>query len=124
MLENYVAPKDNDYYVAIAGWSARDQWNLANVGVDYRSDRRRYYGFGVAVAVAVVVIVAGTRKKGDCRQCAVKKYSGYFHEICFEDHRFFDCRRWKLFEGKTPASEKNLPRYQQIYNLYGVYFLQ
>jgi len=31
MLENYVAPKDNDYYVAIAGWSARDQWNLANV---------------------------------------------------------------------------------------------
>lgn len=41
-------------------------------------------------------------------------------ELCFEDHRFFDCRRWKLFEGKTPASEKNLPRYQQIYNLYGV----
>ena len=27
---------------------------------------------------------------------------------------------WKLFEGKTPASEVNLPRYQQVYNLYGV----
>ncbi len=41
-------------------------------------------------------------------------------ELCFEDHRFFDCRRWKLFEGKTPASEKNQPRYRQVYNLYGV----
>lgn len=41
-------------------------------------------------------------------------------ELCFEDHRFIDCRRWKLFEGKTPASEVNLPRYQQVYNLYGV----
>lgn len=41
-------------------------------------------------------------------------------ELCFEDHRYFDERRWKLFEGKTPASEVNLPRYQQVYNLYGV----
>lgn len=41
-------------------------------------------------------------------------------ELCFEDHRFFDCRRWKLFEGKTAASEVNQPRYQQVYNLYGV----
>lgn len=41
-------------------------------------------------------------------------------ELCFEDHRFFDERRWKLFEGKTLSSEKNLPRYQQVYNLYGV----
>lgn len=41
-------------------------------------------------------------------------------ELCFEDHRFFDERRWKLFEGKTAASEKNLPRYQQVYNLYGI----
>lgn len=39
-------------------------------------------------------------------------------ELCFEDHRFFDERRWKLFEGKTAASEKSLPRYQQVYNIY------
>ena len=41
-------------------------------------------------------------------------------ELCFEDHRFFDERRWKLFEGKSAASEKNLPRYQQVYNIYSV----
>jgi hypothetical protein len=41
-------------------------------------------------------------------------------ELCFEDHRFFDERRWMLFEGQTVNSEKNLPRYQQYYNLYGV----
>lgn len=41
-------------------------------------------------------------------------------ELCFEDHRFFDERRWKLFEGKTASSEKNLPRYKQVYNLYGI----
>lgn len=41
-------------------------------------------------------------------------------ELCFEDHRFFDERRWKLFEGKTAASEKNQPYYQQVYNIYGV----
>ena len=41
-------------------------------------------------------------------------------ELCFEDHRFFDERRWKLFEGKTAASEKTLPRYQQVYNIYSV----
>ena len=41
-------------------------------------------------------------------------------ELCFEDHRFFDERRWKLFEGKTAASEKSLPRYKQVYNLYGI----
>ncbi len=41
-------------------------------------------------------------------------------ELCFEDHRFFDERRWKLFEGKTAASEKSLPRYQQVYNIYSV----
>lgn len=41
-------------------------------------------------------------------------------ELCFEDHRFFDERRWKLFESKSAASEKNLPYYQQVYNLYGV----
>ena len=41
-------------------------------------------------------------------------------ELSFEDHRFFDERRWMLFEGVTPASERSLPRYKQIYNLYGV----
>lgn len=41
-------------------------------------------------------------------------------ELCFEDHRYFDERRWKLFEGKTKDSETNLPRYKQVYNLYGV----
>lgn len=41
-------------------------------------------------------------------------------ELCFEDHRFFDERRWKLFEGVTVASEKNKPQYQQVLNLYGV----
>ncbi len=41
-------------------------------------------------------------------------------ELCFEDHRFFDERRWMLFEGQSAGSEKNLPRYQQYYNLYGV----
>lgn len=41
-------------------------------------------------------------------------------ELCFEDHRFFDERRWKLFEGKTQSSETSQPRYRQVYNLYGV----
>jgi hypothetical protein len=42
-------------------------------------------------------------------------------ELCFEDHRFFDERRWRLFDGKTAASEANEPRYKQVYNLYGVH---
>jgi hypothetical protein len=41
-------------------------------------------------------------------------------ELCFEDHRFFDERRWKLFEGQTVGSEKSLPYYKQVYNIYGV----
>jgi hypothetical protein len=41
-------------------------------------------------------------------------------ELCFEDHRFFDERRWKIFEGVTTANEKSKPRYQQVLNLYGV----
>jgi hypothetical protein len=41
-------------------------------------------------------------------------------ELCFEDHRFFDERRWMIFEGQNTASEVNLPRYKQYYNLYGV----
>ena len=27
-------------------------------------------------------------------------------ELAFEDHRFFDERRWKLFDGKSAATEK------------------
>jgi hypothetical protein len=42
-------------------------------------------------------------------------------ELCFEDHRFFDERRWKLFDGKSAASEKNEPYYKQVYNLYAMY---
>jgi hypothetical protein len=41
-------------------------------------------------------------------------------ELCFEDHRFFDERRWKIFEGVTTANEKSKPMYQQVLNLYGV----
>ena len=41
-------------------------------------------------------------------------------ELSFEDHRFFDERRWMLFEGVSPSGERDLPRYKQIYNLYGV----
>ena len=41
-------------------------------------------------------------------------------ELCFEDHWWFDERRWKLFENQTMESEKSLPRYKQCYNIYGV----
>lgn len=41
-------------------------------------------------------------------------------ELCFEDHRFFDERRWKLFADQTISNEKNLPFYKQVYNIYGV----
>ncbi len=41
-------------------------------------------------------------------------------ELCFEDHRYFDERRWKIFEGQTMTSEIGKPYYQQYYNLYGV----
>jgi hypothetical protein len=41
-------------------------------------------------------------------------------ELCFEDHWWFDERRWSLFENQTAESEKSLPRYQQVYNIYGV----
>lgn len=39
-------------------------------------------------------------------------------ELCFEDHRFFDERRWKLFEGRTADNEAKLPRYQQVINIH------
>lgn len=41
-------------------------------------------------------------------------------ELSFEDHRFFDARRWMLYEGQTPGSETSKPYSQQYYNLYGV----
>ena len=42
-------------------------------------------------------------------------------ELCFEDHRFFDERRWKLFdENRNAAAESSLPRYRQVFTLYGV----
>lgn len=40
-------------------------------------------------------------------------------ELCFENHRFFDERRWKLFEENgSAAAEKSKPRYQQVFNIY------
>lgn len=42
-------------------------------------------------------------------------------ELCFEDHRFFDERRWKLFdENGSAAAETSKPRYQQVFNIYSV----
>lgn len=44
-------------------------------------------------------------------------------ELAFEDHRYNDVRRWKLYEesGHTSAAaERNLPRWQQVRNIYGI----
>ncbi len=43
-------------------------------------------------------------------------------EFCFEDHRYFDVRRWKLHEknGGNANAEKSLPRYRQVFTNYGV----
>lgn len=41
-------------------------------------------------------------------------------ELCFEDHRWFDVRRWNLYVNTDAESEKTKPYYQQVYNLYGV----
>lgn len=42
-------------------------------------------------------------------------------ELVFENHRFFDERRWKLFDENGSASaEKSKPRYQQVFNIYSV----
>lgn len=44
-------------------------------------------------------------------------------ELCFEDHRFFDVRRWKLFGDAATydrAAEASLPRYRQLGTIYGV----
>lgn len=42
-------------------------------------------------------------------------------EFAFEDQRYFDVRRWKLFdENVSAAAETSKPLYQQVYNLYSV----
>lgn len=41
-------------------------------------------------------------------------------ELSFEDHRFFDLRRWKLYEGVAADNEKSKPYYKQLLNIYGV----
>ncbi|HAT61465.1 MAG TPA: RagB/SusD family nutrient uptake outer membrane protein [Prevotella sp.] len=43
-------------------------------------------------------------------------------ELAFEDHRFFDVRRWKLFtDNVSAAAEKSKPIYDQVYNLYSTH---
>ncbi|MBR6250057.1 MAG: RagB/SusD family nutrient uptake outer membrane protein [Bacteroidales bacterium] len=42
-------------------------------------------------------------------------------ELCFEDHRFFDERRWMLFaENGSASAEKTKPVRQQVFNLYSM----
>lgn len=41
-------------------------------------------------------------------------------ELSFEDHRMWDVRRWKLYDGVTAQNELSKPRYEQVLNLYGV----
>jgi hypothetical protein len=41
-------------------------------------------------------------------------------ELSFEDHRFFDLRRWRLYDGVTAQNELSKPRYEQLLNMYGV----
>ena len=41
-------------------------------------------------------------------------------ELCFEDHRFFDARRWMLYTDQTSASETGKPYSLQYYHIYGV----
>lgn len=41
-------------------------------------------------------------------------------ELSFEDHRMWDVRRWKLYDGVTRQNELSKPRYQQLLNIYGV----
>src|SRR5574344_564784 len=41
-------------------------------------------------------------------------------ELSFEDHRFFDMRRWKLYEGVTADNETGKPYYEQLLNIYRV----
>jgi hypothetical protein len=41
-------------------------------------------------------------------------------ELSFEDHRFFDLRRWRAYDGVTAQNELSKPRYEQLLNMYGV----
>jgi hypothetical protein len=41
-------------------------------------------------------------------------------ELSFEDHRFFDLRRWRAYDGVTAESERTKPRYEQLLNMYGI----
>lgn len=41
-------------------------------------------------------------------------------ELAFEDHRYFDLRRWKSYYDQTGSDETGKPYHEQIYNLYGV----
>jgi SusD family. len=41
-------------------------------------------------------------------------------ELCFEDHRYFDLRRWRAFDGVTAQNELTKPYYDQVLNMYGV----
>ena len=47
-------------------------------------------------------------------------YNEWRVEFAFEDHRFFDVRRWKLYDNVTSTGETGKPRYNQLLNLYGV----
>ena len=41
-------------------------------------------------------------------------------EFCFEDHRWGDTRRWKLYDKQSKSAETSLPIYKQIYHMYRV----
>ena len=41
-------------------------------------------------------------------------------ELSFEDHRFFDLRRWRAYDGVTPQNEQGKPRYEQLLNMYAM----
>ncbi|MDR2130925.1 MAG: RagB/SusD family nutrient uptake outer membrane protein [Odoribacteraceae bacterium] len=41
-------------------------------------------------------------------------------ELSFEDHRFFDLRRWRAYDGVTATNELAKPRHEQLLNMYGV----
>lgn len=41
-------------------------------------------------------------------------------ELSFEDHRFFDLRRWRAYDGVTAQNELSKPRYDQLLNMYAM----
>ncbi|MDR0765697.1 MAG: RagB/SusD family nutrient uptake outer membrane protein [Odoribacteraceae bacterium] len=41
-------------------------------------------------------------------------------ELSFEDHRFFDLRRWRAYDGVTAQNELSKPLHEQLLNMYGV----